>query len=98
MTKYDLIHKRLQSKVNKGELTLEYAQRVNDIAYKKYRHTLMTESKDDIVEILDKIKSGIEDGSIELSRYQKACIREICDSCCDGDCYDDSLSEELDYD
>lgn len=36
MTKYNLIFKTLQSKVNSGELTLEQAEEVNELAYQKY--------------------------------------------------------------
>ena len=36
MKKYDIIFNELQTKVESGELTLEQAETLNDIAYEKY--------------------------------------------------------------
>ena len=36
MTKYDIIFESLQEKVNSGELTVEDAEILNDVAYEKY--------------------------------------------------------------
>ena len=52
MTKYDIIFESLQEKVNSGELTVEDAQVLNDVAYEKYgdddtEYEEVTESSDD---------------------------------------------------
>lgn len=44
MTKYDIIFEALQERVNSGELTLEDANIINDLAYEKY----ICEDKSDI--------------------------------------------------
>lgn len=36
MDKYEVIFESLQERVNKGELTMEQAERLNDLAYTKY--------------------------------------------------------------
>ena len=41
MTKYDVIYEELQEKVNAGELTLETAEYLNDVAYKMYADTVV---------------------------------------------------------
>ena len=42
MTKYDIIFEELQYKVNSGELAVEDAQILNDLAYEKYSEESVT--------------------------------------------------------
>lgn len=72
MNKYDMIFESLQERVNNGELTVDDANRLNDLAYEKY---VVNESKkDDDLAMIDDLRSKIEAGDVKLS---KDCIEEI---------------------
>ena len=52
MTKYDIIFEALQERINSGELTVEDAEILNDVAFEKYgdddtKYEEVTESSDD---------------------------------------------------
>jgi len=64
MNKYNLIFNTLQSKVNSGELTLEQAEEVNELAYQKY----ITESV--VKKILDSHKKKKEEKLKKIQERQ----------------------------
>ena len=63
MTKYEIIYEALQEKVNSGELTVEDAEILNDIAYERYAKdmTEYTESCDDEGMTYDEYFESMED-------------------------------------
>ena len=46
MNTYDIIYEELQDRVNNGDITLEFAESVNDLAYDKYYFTEMKKKAD----------------------------------------------------
>lgn len=75
MTKYELIAEALQDKVNSGELTLEDANRLNDLAYTKYVIEAKDNSKD--LELIEQLKSLVESGKVSLDTDTRKAIKEL---------------------
>ena len=63
MTKYEIMYEALQEKVNSGELTVEDAEILNDIAYERYAEdmTEYTESSDNDMTYDEYLESMEED-------------------------------------
>ena len=79
MTKYEIIHEALQDKVNSGELTVEDAEILNDMAYEKYENCIneYTESGDDECMTYDEYLESMEDELFgEATRYAKEIHKE----------------------
>ena len=72
MNKYELIYESLQDRVNKGELSVADAERLNDLAYEKY--VVAESKKDDDLAMIDDLRAKIDSGDVKLS---KDCIEEI---------------------
>lgn len=74
MSKYEKIAEVLQERVNNGELTLEDANRLNDLAYSKYVTEAENENKDVelVEELLEKVKGGLK-----LSKDAKKEIKDL---------------------
>jgi hypothetical protein len=69
MTKYDIIFEQLQSKVNSGELTMEDAQILNDVAFEKYG--------EDDTEYEEVTESSNEDECVTYEEYLEAMEEEL---------------------
>ena len=82
MRKYDVIHNHLQAQLFRGEITLEAAERVDKLAYKRYGDDLFVEAgKDtDTVEMLEAITKAVDDGKLKLDKDQKKFVKELFDS------------------
>ena len=64
MTKYEIMYEELQDKVNSGELTMEDAEILNDMAYERYaedmsEYTEASEEDDIISEAAEYVSEGI---------------------------------------
>lgn len=83
MSRYELIAEALQEKVNLGELTLEEANKINDLAYSKYVEEASKENKD--LELIDKLRELVEAGTVKLSKEDTECIQKLIDGAEKGD-------------
>ncbi len=78
MTKYDVIHENLQEKINNGELTLEDAQKVDNLAYEKYSDVEFVEEKaDDQADLVDELEDLVKDGKVTLTDDDVKYIKDI---------------------
>lgn len=73
MTKYDIMFESIQEKVNSGELTIEDAQVLNEIAFEKYgdddtEYDTVTESLD--ITVIEEAADLVADGILSV---QEAC-------------------------
>ena len=76
MTKYEIMFEALQERVNSGELTIEDAQILNDVAYEKYadddtEYEEVTESSDEGVTYEEYLESMEEELFGEATRLAK---------------------------
>lgn len=76
INKYEAIHDELQNKIDAGELTIEDAQKVDDLAYAKYADTYLESAEDD-EELVDELAEKVKDGSVKLSAEDRKCIKEL---------------------
>ena len=67
-TKYDVIFENLQEKVTNGELTMEDAMKVNDLAYKKYGDVVIEEEAKDPEDLLDDLEDLLDDDGRKAQR------------------------------
>jgi hypothetical protein len=74
--RYNAIFENLQERVNKGEITLEDAQKVNDMAYDRY---MSEAAKDNNVEMIEKLAELVKDGKVTLKDEDVKCIKELVD-------------------
>lgn len=93
MSKYEQIVEALQNKVDNGELTLEDANRLNDLAYDKY---VLEASDEKDLELIDELRSLVEAGKVKLSKDDVKCIKELIDSAEDDDSKEDDKSDNSD--
>lgn len=93
-TKYDVIFENLQEKVSKGELTLEDAMKVNDLAYQKYADVVIEEKANDPEELLDKLEDLVKDGKVTLTDDDIKAIKEMIKRADDGETNEDSSEEK----
>lgn len=79
MTKYEMIVEALQEKVNNGELTLEDANKLNDMAFEKYCGNEFTEASDDNkdLELIDQLRELVEAGKVTLDKDSTKCIKNL---------------------
>ena len=99
MTKYDVIHENLQEKINNGELTLEDAQKVDNLAYEKYSDVEFVEEKaDDQADLVDELEDLVKDGKVTLTdddvKYIKDIIAKADTSDTKEDTDDDNKSDD----
>ena len=90
MTKYEKIAEVLQERVDNGELSLNDAERLNDLAYQKYVieaegfiEEAANESKD--LELIDKLRALVEAGKVKLGKDDIKCIKELIEDAEDDD-------------
>ena len=76
-TKYDVIFENLQEKVTNGELTMEDAMKVNDLAYKKYADVVIEEGAKDPEDLLDELEDLVKDGKVTLTDDDIKVIKEM---------------------
>ena len=76
-TKYDVIFENLQEKVTNGELTMEDAMKVNDLAYKKYGDVVIEEEAKDPEDLLDDLEDLVKDGKVTLTDDDIKVIKEM---------------------
>ena len=76
INKYEAIHDELQKKIDAGDLTMEDAQKVDDLAYEKYADTYL-ESADDDEDLVEELAEKVKDGSVKLSAEDRKCIKEL---------------------
>lgn len=84
-TKYDVIFENLQEKVTNGELTMEDAMKVNDLAYKKYGDIVIEEGTKDPEDLLDELEDLVKDGKVTLTDDDIKVIKEIIKRADDGE-------------
>ena len=65
--RYMKIRENIQAKVNEGVLTEEAANEVNKMAMEKYM-TITESKKDEVAELLDTLKDGVENGSVSIPK------------------------------
>ena len=99
MTKYDVIHENLQEKINNGELTLEDAQKVDNLAYEKYSDVEFVEEKaDEQADLVDELEDLVKDGKVTLTdddvKYIKDIIARAVTSDTKEDADDDKKSDD----
>lgn len=92
-TKYDVIFENLQEKVSKGELTLEDAMKVNDLAYEKYSDVIIEEGSKDPEDLLDELEDLVKDGKVTLSDDDIKVIKEMIKRADDGEKKEDPKEE-----
>lgn len=96
MTKYEIIYEELQSRVDKGELTVEQAEVLNDLAYDKYATESADNSKD--LELIDQLRGLVEAGKIKLSKDDIKCIKELIEDAEEDDDDKDESDDEKESD
>ena len=96
MTKYEIIYEELQSRVDKGELTVEQAEVLNDLAYDKYATESADNTKD--LELIDQLRGLVEAGKIKLSKDDIKCIKELIEDAEEDDDDKDDEKDESDDD
>ena len=79
MTKYEMIAEALQEKVNNGELTLEDANKINDLAYEKYYGSVVEEASNENkdLELIDELRALVEAGKVKLEKDDIKCIKKL---------------------
>ena len=95
-TKYNLIVDELQNRVDNGSLTLEDANRLNDLAYERYVVEGGYSPKD--AELIDELHDLVEDGKVKLDTDTRKAIKALVDGASGsdegGEESDDSEDEE----
>ena len=95
-TKYDVIFENLQEKVTNGELTMEDAMKVNDLAYKKYGDVVLEEEAKDPEDLLDDLEDLVKDGKVTLTDDDIKVIKEMIKRADDGETQEGPKEETSD--
>lgn len=95
-SKYDVIVEALQEKIDRGEISLENAEKVNTLAFEKYCGSVVEESSDDNkdLELIDELRALIEEGKVKLSKDDVKCIKKLIKDADSDDDKDDEKKDE----